>query len=62
MQPTMLMMTMMTIMLVMMMIKVMMTVMLMYVVAAKKEAKGQLVLLLGFLPNAIDCTDTLLMR
>ena len=48
MQPTMLMMTMM-----MMTIEVMMTVMLMYVVAAKKEAKGQLVLL-GFLPNAID--------
>ena len=49
MQPTMLMMTMM-----MMMIEVMMTVMAMHVVAAKKEAKGQLVLLLGFLPNAID--------
>ena len=56
MQPTMLMM-----MLVMMVIEVMMTVTVMYVVAAKKEAKGQLVLL-GFLPNAIDCTDTLLMR
>ena len=40
-------------MLVMVMIEVMMTVTVMYVVAAKKEAKGQLVLL-GFLPNAID--------
>ena len=59
MQPTMLMMmTMMMmmlvmmmlvmIMLVMMMIEVMMTVTMMYVVAAKKEAKGQLLLLLGF--------------
>ena len=63
MQPTMLMMmTMMMMMLVMMMIEVMMTVTMMYVVAAKKEAKGQLLLLLGFLSNAIDWTDTLLMR
>ena len=59
MQPTMLMMMMM--MLTMMMMMLVMTVTVMYVVAAKKEAKGQLVLL-GFLPNAIDCTDTLLMR
>ena len=58
---TMMMMMLMMVMLVMIVIEVMMTVTMMYVVAAKKEAKGQL-LLLGFLSNAIDCTDTLLMR